>query len=417
MFLYFALFCAILRYLVIFSGIWLSNGCKEGSQWKTCNARFRADIQNIKDDTKWYARVSTPELTRNGCQHIEPEQDRLFAERLVRAMKAVPWQPKMKELFSMARDTNMEMRIEEFKDSLAVCLHYQDFDDELFEVIDMLSDALNNLDSQTPRPGQQKGTQLGNALVSFPVGVKIVSEARLFLGKGRKTMEVFDATKVVIKGIEVCLGEVNVDITSNKICLTIGKCLHDAAVLATNVDTEVLPKFLPRLGEESFGPTLLQLCTLVSEAWKKIAGEILTGSATEGSCTDWLAATKVQRENLHLINFDVVKALVGKSEAMDPIIEMGLGLQKMCVALSSVTSARDSSEEMAMADVNALKKKMQEVFFSNPLLTNDPTSWVASGAFSWRSFKFVFSGSALHGISWPCTAMAIDLHWFSLIST
>ena len=79
------------------------------------------------DDARWYGRVSTPELTRNGCQHIEPEQDRLFAERLVRAMKAVPWQPKMKELFSMARDTNMEMRIEEFKDSLAVCLHYQDF--------------------------------------------------------------------------------------------------------------------------------------------------------------------------------------------------------------------------------------------------------------------------------------------------
>ena len=301
----------------------------------------------------------------------------------------------------MSRDTNMEMRIEEFKDSLAVCLHYEDFDD-LFELIDMLDDALKNLDSQTPCLGKQKGTQLGNALVSFPVGIKIVSEARLFLGKGQKTMQVFDATKVVIKGIEECLGDAKVNITSNKICITIGKYLRDAAVLKTNVDTEVLPRFLPKLGEEFFGPTLLQLCTLVSEAWKQIAGEILTAEATESSCTDWVAATKVQRASLHLINLDVVKALVGKSVAMDPIIETGLRLHKICEALSSATSARDSYDEMVMADVNALKKKMQEVFF---WFNDDPASWVASGAFSWRSFKFVFSGSALHGISWPCTAM------------
>ena len=150
-------------------------------------ARFRVDIQLVKDDDRWYVRISVSSMESIGIttMAISKEQGLLLAERMARSLKADTDEP-MKSLFHIDREVDLADDVSEFVLSLSMMLHREEYGD-LGEFEALLGASLDHISSCIPS-AKTSGSPLGIALVSFPRGKAIRDAAQLDLLKARTTM-------------------------------------------------------------------------------------------------------------------------------------------------------------------------------------------------------------------------------------
>ena len=95
----------------------------------------------------------------------------------------------MLELFNLDMEHHMENGVNEFCEAVAVCMTFSDFLD-LDQRVTLLQSVFETLQEALPSSEKQiQGTAAGNALVTFPIGRKIIDEAKLHLTKGVQTIQ------------------------------------------------------------------------------------------------------------------------------------------------------------------------------------------------------------------------------------
>lgn len=143
-------------------------------------ARHRADISATDDMDRWWSRISSAKMSKNGVVSILLEQDKLMSFKAAEALKLKGLETRsdaIKNLFSLDREVHVEEKLLKVHDSIAVIIDTTSWS-ELDAIVDAGTEALQQLEA--PECIDLKTVV---AFRTFPAGKEIIQRCKLFVQK------------------------------------------------------------------------------------------------------------------------------------------------------------------------------------------------------------------------------------------
>jgi hypothetical protein len=143
-------------------------------------ARHRADISSTQDLDRWWDRISSKELSKNGVACVLTEQDKLISFKVVSLLKTkgeTARYESLRALFSLDREVHIEDTMLQVHDSIAVLVDFATWT-EIDSIVEAGQQAIQDLEH-----ADCVDLKTVVAFRTFPAGKEIIQRGKLFLQK------------------------------------------------------------------------------------------------------------------------------------------------------------------------------------------------------------------------------------------
>ena len=269
-------------------------------------SRKSMDINESDEVSVWLRRTSSDRLRASGVPSVLDEQYRLWAEKLasiLRLDKMAECKLKLKEVYSLDIEYDLEDTIAEFVSAFAICISYEDFD-QLIDRVDFLSESLAKMDEHIPSAGQSRGSILGTTVSTFPVGSKMVADARVRLAKARLTINALDPFFHLLAGLHEAVKRVCGSLlsTNDQVFEVISDNATDLAQHFKKKMVNVLPGYVPSPNTPEVKDALT--CWLLAD-WQasvSLVKPALRRSTTAEALSDWAKQSSGARSRVSKVH-------------------------------------------------------------------------------------------------------------------